>query len=56
MRFRAMSIINSSSRVIPRGGERGDRDAVRSRAARSFEIETDSVNFTYASKTHSLGS
>ena len=56
MRFRAMPFINGFSWVIPRGAGRGDHDAVRSRAARPFVIETESVNFTYASKTHSFWS
>lgn len=56
MRFRAMPIIN---RFQPGDSARcwgGDRDAVRSRAARSFEIETESIDFAYAYKTHSFGS
>lgn len=51
-----MPLINGFSWAIPRGAGCGNRDAVRNRAAMSFEIETESVNFTYASKTHSLGS
>ena len=51
-----MLLINDFNRVISRGAGCGDHDAVRSSTARLFEIETESVNFTYASKTHSLGS